>query len=45
MKRAIELAKQSEGLTLLNPPVGAVLVLKDQIIAEDFYKKWAKILF
>ncbi len=39
MMRAIELAKQGEGLTRPNPPVGAVLVLEDQIIAEGWHKK------
>jgi len=39
MKRAIELAKQGEGLTRPNPPVGAVLVVEDQIIAEGWHKK------
>ncbi|MDZ8117098.1 bifunctional diaminohydroxyphosphoribosylaminopyrimidine deaminase/5-amino-6-(5-phosphoribosylamino)uracil reductase RibD [Pontiella agarivorans] len=39
MMRAIELAKQGEGLTRPNPPVGAVLVLDDQIIAEGWHKK------
>jgi diaminohydroxyphosphoribosylaminopyrimidine deaminase/5-amino-6-(5-phosphoribosylamino)uracil reductase len=39
MKRAIELAKRGEGLTRPNPPVGAVLVLEDHIIAEGWHEK------
>ena len=39
MMRAIELAKLGEGLTRPNPPVGAVLVLEDQIIAEGWHRK------
>lgn len=39
MRRAIELAKMGEGLTRPNPPVGAVLVLEDHIIAEGWHKK------
>ena len=39
MMRAIELARQGEGLTRPNPPVGAVLVLEDQILAEGFHHK------
>lgn len=39
MMRAIELAKQGEGLTRPNPPVGAVLVLEDHIVAEGWHKK------
>jgi len=39
MMRAIELAKLGEGLTRPNPPVGAVLVLEDQIIAEGWHQK------
>ena len=37
MKRAIELAKMGEGMTRPNPPVGAVLVLEDFIVAEGFH--------
>lgn len=37
MMRAIELAKRGEGLTRPNPPVGAVLVLEDHIIAEGWH--------
>ena len=33
MMRAIELAKLGEGLTRPNPPVGAVLVMEDYIVA------------
>ena len=39
MKRAIELAKQGEGLTRPNPPVGAVLTLEGHIIAEGWHRK------
>ena len=37
MLRAIELAKMGEGLTRPNPPVGAVLVVDDQIVAEGWH--------
>jgi diaminohydroxyphosphoribosylaminopyrimidine deaminase/5-amino-6-(5-phosphoribosylamino)uracil reductase len=39
MMRAIELAKQGEGLTRPNPPVGAVLVQDGEIIAEGWHQK------
>ncbi len=39
MMRAIGLAKLGEGLTRPNPPVGAVLVLEDQVIAEGWHHK------
>jgi len=39
MMRAIELARQGEGLTRPNPPVGAVLVLDGEIIAEGWHQK------
>ncbi len=39
MMRAIELAKLGEGLTRPNPPVGAVLVLDGEIIAEGWHRK------
>ena len=39
MMRAIELAKLGEGLTRPNPPVGAVLVLEDYIVAEGWHQK------
>jgi diaminohydroxyphosphoribosylaminopyrimidine deaminase/5-amino-6-(5-phosphoribosylamino)uracil reductase len=39
MMRAIELARQGEGLTRPNPPVGAVLILEDQIVAEGWHHK------
>jgi diaminohydroxyphosphoribosylaminopyrimidine deaminase/5-amino-6-(5-phosphoribosylamino)uracil reductase len=42
MMRAIELAKMGEGMTRPNPPVGAVLVLEDQIVAEGFHHKAGK---
>ncbi|WP_372796131.1 bifunctional diaminohydroxyphosphoribosylaminopyrimidine deaminase/5-amino-6-(5-phosphoribosylamino)uracil reductase RibD [Pontiella sp.] len=39
MMRALELAEQGVGLTRPNPPVGAVLVLEDCIIAEGWHHK------
>lgn len=39
MQRALELARQGEGMTRPNPPVGAVLVRHGKIIAEGFHKK------
>jgi len=39
MMRAIELARQGEGLTRPNPPVGAVLVQDGEIISEGWHKK------
>jgi len=39
MLRAIELARQGEGLTRPNPPVGAVLVLEDHVVAEGWHRK------
>ena len=39
MMRAIELARLGEGLTRPNPPVGAVLVLEDHIVAEGWHRK------
>ena len=39
MMRAIELAKLGEGVTRPNPPVGAVLVLEDHIVAEGWHHK------
>jgi diaminohydroxyphosphoribosylaminopyrimidine deaminase/5-amino-6-(5-phosphoribosylamino)uracil reductase len=39
MLRAIELARLGEGLTRPNPPVGAVLVLEDHVIAEGWHRK------
>ncbi len=39
MMRAIELAKLGEGLTRPNPPVGAVLILEDHIVAEGWHHK------
>ncbi len=39
MMRAIELAKMGEGMTRPNPPVGAVLVLEDHIIAEGWHRQ------
>jgi len=39
MMRAIELARLGEGLTRPNPPVGAVLVIEDHILAEGWHHK------
>ena len=39
MMRAIELARLGEGLTRPNPPVGAVLVLDGEVIAEGWHRK------
>lgn len=39
MLRAIELAKRGEGMTRPNPPVGAVLVLDGEIVAEGWHEK------
>ncbi|MCF7818524.1 MAG: bifunctional diaminohydroxyphosphoribosylaminopyrimidine deaminase/5-amino-6-(5-phosphoribosylamino)uracil reductase RibD [Kiritimatiellales bacterium] len=39
MMRAIGLAKLGEGMTRPNPPVGAVLVLNGEIIAEGWHEK------
>lgn len=39
MMRAIELAKKGEGLTRPNPPVGAVLVVEDHVLAEGWHHK------
>ncbi len=39
MMRAIELAKLGEGMTRPNPPVGAVLVVEDQVIAEGWHRR------
>ncbi len=39
MMRAIGLAKMGEGLTRPNPPVGAVLVLEDHVVAEGWHRK------
>lgn len=39
MQRAFALARQAEGMTRPNPPVGAVLVQNGKIIAEGFHKK------
>lgn len=38
MMRALELARQGEGLTRPNPPVGAVLVQGGKIIAEGWHR-------
>lgn len=37
MLRALELARQGEGLTRPNPPVGAVLVMEGHILAEGWH--------
>ena len=39
MQRALLLARQGEGLTRPNPPVGAVLVQSGKIISEGFHKQ------
>jgi diaminohydroxyphosphoribosylaminopyrimidine deaminase/5-amino-6-(5-phosphoribosylamino)uracil reductase len=39
MMRAIELARQGEGMTRPNPPVGAVLVQNGEVIAEGWHEK------
>ncbi|RKX47461.1 MAG: bifunctional diaminohydroxyphosphoribosylaminopyrimidine deaminase/5-amino-6-(5-phosphoribosylamino)uracil reductase RibD [Verrucomicrobia bacterium] len=39
MMRAIGLAKLGEGMTRPNPPVGAVLVLDNEVIAEGWHEK------
>ena len=39
MERALELAREGVGLTRPNPPVGAVLVQDDKIIAEGYHQK------
>ena len=38
MQRAIELARQGEGLVSPNPMVGAVLVKGDRIIGEGYHR-------
>ena len=39
MQKAIELARQGEGLTYPNPPVGAVLVENNSIVATGWHEK------
>jgi diaminohydroxyphosphoribosylaminopyrimidine deaminase/5-amino-6-(5-phosphoribosylamino)uracil reductase len=39
IERTLRLAKKAEGFTTPNPMVGALLVKKNQIIAEDYHKK------
>lgn len=39
MLRALELARQGEGLTRPNPPVGAVLVQNDAVLAEGWHQR------
>ena len=39
MMQAIELARLGVGLTRPNPPVGAVLVLEDRVVAEGWHRK------
>lgn len=39
MARALELARLGEGLTRPNPPVGAVLVRADQVLAEGWHER------
>ena len=38
MQRALELARRGEGLTRPNPPVGALLVEEDRILAEGWHR-------
>lgn len=40
MKRALELARNGEGLTSPNPLVGAVIVKDDQIIGEGWHERY-----
>ena len=39
LRRALELAREGVGLTSPNPCVGAVLVCKGRIIAQDYHKR------
>ena len=39
MKRALQLARRADGRTSPNPMVGAVLVKKGEIVAEDYHRK------
>jgi diaminohydroxyphosphoribosylaminopyrimidine deaminase/5-amino-6-(5-phosphoribosylamino)uracil reductase len=39
IKRALNLAAKAKGLTSPNPMVGAIIVKKGKIIAEDYHKK------
>jgi diaminohydroxyphosphoribosylaminopyrimidine deaminase/5-amino-6-(5-phosphoribosylamino)uracil reductase len=39
MRRALKLASRARGLTRPNPMVGAVLVKKGEILAEDYHRK------
>jgi diaminohydroxyphosphoribosylaminopyrimidine deaminase/5-amino-6-(5-phosphoribosylamino)uracil reductase len=39
MRRALELARQGEGLTRPNPPVGAVVVSRGKIVGEGFHPR------
>ena len=39
MRRALTLARKGEGLTRPNPPVGAVVVKKKQVIAEGYHRR------
>ncbi len=40
MRRAIELARQAEGVTSPNPLVGAVLVTNGKVIAEGYHARF-----
>ncbi len=39
MERALALARKGEGLTRPNPPVGAVVVRKGQVVGEGYHRK------
>ncbi|MDA8338345.1 MAG: deaminase, partial [Nitrospiraceae bacterium] len=39
MKRALSLAAKARGMTSPNPMVGAVIIKKGRIVAEDYHKK------
>lgn len=39
MQRALELARQGEGRTSPNPPVGALIVRDDRVVGEGFHPK------
>jgi diaminohydroxyphosphoribosylaminopyrimidine deaminase/5-amino-6-(5-phosphoribosylamino)uracil reductase len=39
MARAVELARQGEGLTRPNPPVGAVCVSRGEVVGEGFHRR------
>ncbi len=39
MQRALELAREGEGRTTPNPPVGAIIVRRDKIIGQGFHQR------